>query len=85
MGKKGWALNGLFSPPAVHLCITLRHTQPGVAERFIEDLKDSVETVKANPSSRGGLAPVYGMAASMPFRGMVSDLLKRYLDVLYKS
>jgi sphinganine-1-phosphate aldolase len=84
MGKKGWALNGLFSPPAVHLCITLRHTQPGVAERFIEDLKTSVETVKASPRSRGGLAPIYGMAASMPFRGMVSDLLKRYLDVLYK-
>jgi sphinganine-1-phosphate aldolase len=84
MGKKGWALNGLFSPPAVHICITLRHTQPGVDERFIEDLKTSVKTVKANPSSRGGLAPVYGMAARMPFRGMVSDLLKRYLDVLYK-
>jgi sphinganine-1-phosphate aldolase len=84
MGKKGWALNGLFSPPAVHLCITLRHTQPGVAERFIEDLKTSVEAVKAKPSSRGGLAPVYGMASRMPFRGMVSDLLKRYLDVLYK-
>ncbi|HZD55679.1 MAG TPA: aminotransferase class V-fold PLP-dependent enzyme [Anaerolineales bacterium] len=84
MGKKGWALNGLFSPPAVHLCITLRHTQPGVAERFIEDLKSAVETAKSNPSSTGGLAPVYGMAATMPFRGMVSDMLKRYLDVLYK-
>jgi hypothetical protein len=30
------------------------------------------------------MAPVYGMASSIPFRGMVSDLLKRYMDVLYK-
>jgi sphinganine-1-phosphate aldolase len=30
------------------------------------------------------MAPVYGMAASLPFRGVISDLLRRYLDVVYK-
>ena len=33
---------------------------------------------------KGGLAPVYGVAASLPFRGVVSDILKGYLDVIYK-
>jgi sphinganine-1-phosphate aldolase len=84
MAEKHWSINGLHKPSCVHIAITLRHTMPGVAERFIADLKESVEWVKANPTSEGGLAPVYGLAASIPFRGMVSDLLKRYMDVLYK-
>ena len=84
MGKKNWNLNGLHKPACFHIALTLRHTQPGVAERFIADLKESVAFVKANPGNKGGLAPVYGMAASLPFRGMVSDILKKYLDVIYK-
>jgi hypothetical protein len=30
------------------------------------------------------MAPVYGMAVSLPFRGVIGDLLRRYLDVVYK-
>lgn len=84
MAQKHWSINGLHKPSCVHIAITLRHTMPGVAERFVEDLRESVEWVKSNPATEGGLAPVYGLAASIPFRGMVSDLLTRYMDVLYK-
>lgn len=84
MAHRGWSLNGLHQPACVHLCVTLRHTQPGVAERFIADLAAAVAHVRANPSAAGGMAPVYGMAATLPLRGVVSDMLKRYLDTLYK-
>ncbi len=84
MGKKNWNLNGLHKPACFHIALTLRHTQPGVAERFISDLKECVAYVKANPGSKEGLAPVYGVAAALPFRGMISDILKSYLDVIYK-
>lgn len=84
MTHRKWNLNGLHHPACFHIALTLRHTQPGVAERFIQDLKDSVAYVKAHPGNREGLAPVYGLAASLPFRGMVSDILKRYLDVVYR-
>jgi len=84
MTKKKWSLNGLHKPSCVHICVTLRHTLPGIAERFIEDLKAAVRDVKQHPSERGGMAPVYGMAATLPLRGLVADLLKKYLDVLYK-
>jgi hypothetical protein len=63
----------------------LRHTQPGVAERFVEDLRESVAYVKAHPEEKGGMAPVYGMAATMPMRGLVSDMLKKYLDLIFKT
>lgn len=85
MAHKGWSLNGLHKPACIHLCVTLRHTQPGVAERFLQDLEAAVEYVKANPSEKGTMAPVYGMASSMPLRGVVSDMLKRYLDLIFKA
>ena len=84
MTARGWSLNGLHKPPAVHLCVTLRHTQPGIAERFADDLRDSVDEVRSSPPSKEGMAPVYGLAATVPFRGMVGDLLKKYLDLLYR-
>jgi sphinganine-1-phosphate aldolase len=84
MSHKKWSLNGLHKPTCVHLCITLRHTQPGIAERFMVDLQEAVEHVKANPSEKGTMAPVYGMAATMPMRGLVSDMLKKYLDLMFK-
>ena len=84
MTARGWSLNGLHKPPAVHIALTLRHTQEGVAERFVSDLKASVEKTKGTQPADGGLAPVYGLAGSIPFRGLVGDLLKKYLDVLYR-
>lgn len=82
--RKRWSLNGLHKPPCVHICVTLRHTQPGVAERFVEDLRAAVEHVKLHPDEPGGMAPVYGMAATLPLRGVVDDMLKKYIDLLYK-
>lgn len=84
MSHRGWNLNGLHHPPAVHLCVTLPHTQPGVAARFLADLRESVAEVRRAPRTRGGMAPMYGMAAALPFRGVVGDLLRRYLDVVYR-
>ncbi|WP_224248511.1 pyridoxal phosphate-dependent decarboxylase family protein [Hyalangium gracile] len=84
LSGQGWNLNGLHKPSAVHLCVTLRHTQPGVAEQFLADLRAAVDHVRANPGEKGTMAPVYGMAATVPFRGLLSDLLKKYMDLLYK-
>ncbi len=84
MSKKGWNLNGLQRPPAIHIAVTLRHIQKGVSKKFISDLKKSVEEVKQNPQKQTGLAPIYGVANSLPLRTMVDDFLKEYLNILYK-
>jgi glutamate/tyrosine decarboxylase-like PLP-dependent enzyme len=84
MTKRNWNLNGLHRPPSVHLATTLRHTQEGVATRFLDDLRAAVEHTKAHPDEEGGMAPVYGMASTVPVQGVVTDLLERYLDVLYE-
>ncbi|MEM7433606.1 MAG: aminotransferase class V-fold PLP-dependent enzyme [Myxococcota bacterium] len=84
MTKRRWNLNGLHKPPSVHLAVTLRHTGPGIAERFLEDLRAAVDEARTSPSEEGGMAPVYGMANTVPIQGVVTDLLDRYLDVLYE-
>jgi glutamate/tyrosine decarboxylase-like PLP-dependent enzyme len=84
MNARGWSLNGLQRPPAVHLCVTLRHTQPGVIARFAAELGAAVAEVKASPPRPGGMAPVYGMAGKFPVRGAVAELLRRYVDKLYE-
>jgi glutamate/tyrosine decarboxylase-like PLP-dependent enzyme len=84
LAARRWSLNGLHHPACVHLCVTLRHTQPGVAERFIHDLKAAVDFVRRNPDQSGTMAPIYGLAANLPVRSLVGDLLKRFIDLLYK-
>jgi glutamate/tyrosine decarboxylase-like PLP-dependent enzyme len=83
MSRRGWSLNGLQRPAAVHIAITLRHTLPGVADRFLADLRAAVGEVRANPGVKSGLAPVYGMAASLPAE-LVHAMLGAYLDITYE-
>jgi glutamate/tyrosine decarboxylase-like PLP-dependent enzyme len=85
MTKRGWSLNGLQAPAAIHICVTLRHAQPGVAEKFAADLAASVAAVRDIPPSGEGMAPVYGLASSLPFKGIVGDLLSAYIDALYDA
>ncbi len=84
MVSRGWSLNGLHKPSCIHLCVTLRHAQPECADRFLQDLKGSVAHVKANPNEKGGMAPVYGMAANLPDSAIVEDLLDQYMDLIYQ-
>ena len=85
MAERGWSLNGLHHPPAVHIAVTLRHTKPGVAHRFLTDLQDSVEQARATGGeATTGAAPMYGMAATFPSRSAVKELITRYIDKIYE-
>jgi glutamate/tyrosine decarboxylase-like PLP-dependent enzyme len=84
MTERKWSLNGLHKPPCIHICVTLIHTQPGVAERFISDLKSAVEFVRSHQEVKGGMAPMYGLAATLPDRSIIRDYLTAYIDMLFE-
>ena len=84
MGHSGWSLNGLQDPASIHLCVTLRHTQPGVVDRFLADLANAVDEVRADPQAGGSMAPIYGMATMAEMRGTVEELLEGYVDLLFE-
>lgn len=83
MTNRGWSLNGLQNPAAVHLCVTLRHTQEGAVSRFLADLRACADEARQG-SSGGFSAPVYGMAAAPETREDVDGILRTYCEVLYR-
>ena len=50
----------------------------------MQDIKEAAAELAANPkrSSGGGMAPVYGMGAKSPDRGLIGEFLVAYQDVL---
>lgn len=86
LSKRGWNLNVLQFPSAIHICVTLLHTQSGVAERFVSDVKELTEKAMADPKACDtGSAAIYGMAQSLPDRSIVDQITRAYLDSLYST
>jgi sphinganine-1-phosphate aldolase len=95
MNEKGWHLNALQSPPAIHIAVTL----PIVAavDKLVADLVEVTEEVRererrriaegkgAKGAVKGDTAALYGVAGSLPNKGVVVDLAKGFLDTLYKA
>ena len=82
MSAKSWVLNGLHRPPGVHIAVTLRHTEAGVVEKFLDDLRSSVNEVRNSPQEESGMAPIYGMAATFP-EDAVKDFMKSIVEWMY--
>jgi glutamate/tyrosine decarboxylase-like PLP-dependent enzyme len=74
---KGWGVNRVQNPNGIHAMVTAKHL--GVADEYLTDLADAVETVRADPAlAKSGGAAAYGMMAHVPLRGMIKS---RVLDV----
>ncbi|XP_045465910.1 sphingosine-1-phosphate lyase [Harmonia axyridis] len=84
MGKLGWNLNALQFPSGVHLAVTHLHTQPGVADKFVNDVENIVRELMKRPEKpvEGGLA-LYGAAQVVPDRSLVGDFINYYIDAMY--
>ncbi|KAJ7899067.1 pyridoxal phosphate-dependent transferase [Mycena leptocephala] len=84
MSQRGWHLNALTGPAAVHIACT-RLTVDRV-DVFIADLKDSVREAKVLPSGKGTMVAVYGLGNSSAVGpAMVGQLATAFLDTLYKA
>ncbi|XP_068183597.1 sphingosine-1-phosphate lyase 1 isoform X1 [Antennarius striatus] len=84
--SKGWNLNTLQYPSSIHICCTVLHTQEGVADQFICDVREQVAIILKNPKEKTtGLGAIYGMAQSIPDRSMVTEISRGFLDCLYST
>lgn len=83
LAKRNWNLSGLHKPACIHISLTQRHTQPGLAQKLINDLQDAVAYAKENPQEQGEMAPIYGLAGNVETRGMLDDVLKVLMDMIY--
>uniref|UniRef100_A0A3Q3M560 sphinganine-1-phosphate aldolase n=1 Tax=Mastacembelus armatus TaxID=205130 RepID=A0A3Q3M560_9TELE len=84
--SKGWNLNTLQFPSSIHICCTVLHTQPGVTDQFIRDVREQVAIIMKNPKEKTtGMGAIYGMAQSIPDRSMVTEVSRGFLDCLYST
>ncbi|CAG9559603.1 unnamed protein product [Danaus chrysippus] len=82
--QKGWSLNALQFPSGIHIAVTHAHTRPGVADRFLADLKEATAAcVKEGSVPVEGKMAIYGVAQSIPDRSLVSDITKYFIDSMY--
>lgn len=84
MSAKGWHLNALQEPPAIHVAVTIPIV--AAAEELISDLEEVVESCKGNVTAKkGDTAALYGVAGSLPDKSIVRELAEGFLDTLYKN
>lgn len=86
MTKKGWSLNPLQYPAALHMCVTVVTTRDGVAERFVADMKECVAELKKNPrKADGSTAGLYGASHAVIDRKIVAEMTWIFLDLCYTT
>lgn len=95
MARRGWHLNSLQDPPAMHVAVTLPIVK--VWEKLTDDLEAVVGAEREKERARvaegkgargkamGDSAALYGVAGSLPHKGVVVDLATSFLDTLYKA
>jgi glutamate/tyrosine decarboxylase-like PLP-dependent enzyme len=83
LAARGWRLNGLQNPPGVHLCVTLPQARPGVAERFVADLREGVAYARSPAQEKPRSGAVYGGGAALD-RRVVAQMMLAWLDETYE-
>jgi tyrosine decarboxylase MnfA len=83
MDKKGWHLDRIQFPNALHMMVNPHHAS--IVETFLKDLREAVKEIKEHPeASSDGDAAIYGMVASLPDRNKVKDYITNFLKSQYK-
>ena len=79
---RGWTVDRQHKPASIHLTVTANHA--GVVDDYLADLAAAVDDVRRDPQlARGGTAPMYGMAGTLPLRRLVASRVRRVIAELY--
>jgi glutamate/tyrosine decarboxylase-like PLP-dependent enzyme len=85
LAGKGWRLNGLQFPPAVHFCVTRPATRDGVVEQFLADLTEAVGYARQQQPGTARSGALYGLSgAGAEGVTMARTLLSGALDAFYE-
>jgi len=84
LADRGWRMNGLQLPPALHFCVTRPNTQPGVTEAFAHDLAEAVEYAKNPPSPMPKSGAMYGAGGRIPDRVQMRAATADRLDAMHE-
>ena len=84
MEAKGWQLDRLQMPPALHMIVTPNHAK--IIEPFLNDLRVAAKQLEGKGKTEvGGMAAVYGMIGTLPDRTAAKSLVLDFLDDIFKN
>lgn len=84
MKKLGWNLNPLQFPSGMHICVTYTHTQDGIPDKFLDDIRSCISHLMINPEKPvEGKMAIYGVAQKLPDRSIVGDFTRCFLHAMY--
>lgn len=79
---RGWTVDRQHRPASIHLTVTANHA--AIVDDYLADLAAAVADVRRDPAlARSGTAPMYGMAAKLPVRGLVASRVRKVIAELY--
>jgi glutamate/tyrosine decarboxylase-like PLP-dependent enzyme len=79
---RGWTVDRQHRPASLHLTVTANHA--AIVDDYLADLAHAVAEVRRDPAlARSGTAPMYGMAAKLPVRGLVASRVRKVIAELY--
>ena len=84
LADRGWRMNGLQKPPALHFCVTRPNTQPGITAAFAHDLLEAVEYAKNPPRAIPKSGAMYGAGGQTPDRDQIAATIKDRLDAMHE-
>ncbi|GAB5030781.1 sphingosine-1-phosphate lyase 1 [Nannochloropsis oceanica] len=85
MEEKGWWMERQQAPASLHLSVMPHHNE--VCDRFLLDLKTSVENVRrqgAAALTTKGKADIYGLVESMPDRSLLANFVVQLYNSTYR-
>jgi sphinganine-1-phosphate aldolase len=81
---RGWTVDRQHKPSSIHLTVTANHA--AIVDDYLADLGAAVAEVRRDPAlARSGTAPMYGMAARLPVRGLVAARVRKVIAELYSQ
>jgi sphinganine-1-phosphate aldolase len=84
MESKGWQLDRLQMPPALHMIVTPNHAK--IIEPFLKDLRETAKQLEGKGNAAPtGMAAVYGMVGTLPDRGAAKNLVLDFMDTIFKN
>lgn len=82
--ERGWRMNSLHLPPALHFCVTRPNTAPGLAEQFLDDLAASVSYAKDHAGEPAASGAIYGMGGTPSGYETIATLMSGVLEAMYE-
>jgi glutamate/tyrosine decarboxylase-like PLP-dependent enzyme len=83
--SRGWRLNGLQYPNAIHMAVTRPQTLPGVVDAFRDDLAAAVDYARAHRDERPRSGAIYGgipggmtVEANELIRAVMAEMMDRH-------